>query len=250
MSHLRTILPYFEPYRRGVLIGLFLVVVANVFTIAAPYLLKLAIDGFDDPEVTRSSVIVYAILIVAAAVLGGAARYGMRELLNGNQQTHRVRFARRFLPPPHAPRRVLLQQEPYRRHHEPGDERHARRTNGHGAGHHVFGEHDRRIQLRPRAHDLDQPSLNALGIDSDGDSAAGRVRFRAHHPSQVRADPRTVLDLVHDGPGEPHRRTDRPRLRPGRSSGSRVRSVEPRIHGAQHEPGGAQWGCSTRPWDS
>ena len=83
MSHLRTILPYFEPYRRGVLIGLFLVVVANVFTIAAPYLLKLAIDGFDDPEVTRSSVIVYAILIVAAAVLGGAARYGMRELLNG-----------------------------------------------------------------------------------------------------------------------------------------------------------------------
>jgi len=83
MSHLRSVLPYFSPYRRGVLLGLLLVVVSNVFTVAAPYLLKLAIDALEDPGVSHALIAGYAGLIVLAAVLGGAAKYGMRELLNG-----------------------------------------------------------------------------------------------------------------------------------------------------------------------
>lgn len=83
MSHLRTLLPYFRPYRRGLAWGLVLVVISNVFTIAGPWLLKTAIDGLEDPEVTRGHIAALAGLLVLAALLGGAARYGMRELLNG-----------------------------------------------------------------------------------------------------------------------------------------------------------------------
>ena len=83
MNELRTILPYFRPYRAGVVAGLALVVVTNLFMVAGPYLIKLSIDGLGDPDVTMGRISAYALLIVAAAVLGGAAKYGMRELLNG-----------------------------------------------------------------------------------------------------------------------------------------------------------------------
>ena len=83
MNELRTIIPYFRPYLKGVVAGLAFVVVANLFTVAGPYLIKLAIDGLGDPDVTMGRVSTYALLIVAAAFLGGAAKYGMRELLNG-----------------------------------------------------------------------------------------------------------------------------------------------------------------------
>jgi ATP-binding cassette subfamily B multidrug efflux pump len=80
---LSTLGPYFRPYRRGFFWGIVMVVLANVFTIAGPYLLKLAIDSLGDPDVTPGRIAGFAGLIVLAAVLGGAARYGMRELLNG-----------------------------------------------------------------------------------------------------------------------------------------------------------------------
>ena len=88
MRELKTILPYFRPYRTAMFWGMVLVVLANVFTLVQPYLLKLPIDaltatGAADPEVIRRTVITYALLIVAAAALGGATRYGMREILNG-----------------------------------------------------------------------------------------------------------------------------------------------------------------------
>ena len=83
MNELRTVLPYFRPYIKGVVAGLALVVVTNLFTVAGPYLIKLSVDGLGDPDVTMGRISTYALLIVAAAVLGGAAKYGMRELLNG-----------------------------------------------------------------------------------------------------------------------------------------------------------------------
>ena len=88
MRELKTILPYFRPYRTAMFWGMVLVVLANVFTLVQPYLLKLPIDaltasGATDPEMIRRTVITYALLIVAAAALGGATRYGMREILNG-----------------------------------------------------------------------------------------------------------------------------------------------------------------------
>lgn len=82
MRELRTLLPYFRPYRRMFAVGLVCVVFANVFQVAAPWLMKLAIDGLEDPGVTHGRIATLAGLIVVAAVLGGAARFGMRQLLN------------------------------------------------------------------------------------------------------------------------------------------------------------------------
>ncbi len=83
IDELRTLLPYFRPYRRGVAAGLLLVVVSNLFTMATPYLVKLAIDGLGDPDMTAARIILFAWAIVGVALVGGTAKFGMRELLNG-----------------------------------------------------------------------------------------------------------------------------------------------------------------------
>lgn len=69
-------------------LGLALVVVANGCSLAGPYLLKLGVDALPAdpgaaPGETMRAVAVYALLIVAAALAGGAAFYGMREIMNG-----------------------------------------------------------------------------------------------------------------------------------------------------------------------
>jgi ATP-binding cassette subfamily B multidrug efflux pump len=86
MTELKTLLPYLRPYRRAIGLGLSMVVLSNVFTIAGPYLLKLAIDGLGDPGRTRSDLAALAALIVLAALLGGAAKFWMREILNGTSR--------------------------------------------------------------------------------------------------------------------------------------------------------------------
>ncbi|MFQ5538310.1 MAG: ABC transporter ATP-binding protein [Gemmatimonadota bacterium] len=82
MKELRTVLPYFRPYLPGFIVGMALVVVANVFTIAGPYLMKLAIDGIAEPGADMGRITLLAGMIVGAAFLGGSARFGMRKLLN------------------------------------------------------------------------------------------------------------------------------------------------------------------------
>lgn len=82
-SHLRDVLPYYRPYRAPMAWGMVLVVVAQAFGLASPWLVKLAIDGLGDASVGRGRIVLYALAVVGAALLGGAARYGMRELLNG-----------------------------------------------------------------------------------------------------------------------------------------------------------------------
>ncbi len=83
MNELMRVLPYYRPYKASVVWGLVLVGVAQAFTIATPYLMKLAIDGLEDPTLGSGRIQLLAAMIVGAAILGGAARYGMRELLNG-----------------------------------------------------------------------------------------------------------------------------------------------------------------------
>jgi ATP-binding cassette subfamily B protein len=62
-------------------IGLLLVVVANVFTLATPDFLRRGVDAFGQPGAGRTLVLMAGGL-VAAALLGGAARFGMRQYLN------------------------------------------------------------------------------------------------------------------------------------------------------------------------
>jgi ATP-binding cassette subfamily B protein len=96
MSHLRTLLPYFRPYRGAVAVGLLLVVLANAFGKVSPYLLKLAIDALERPDTTSLHLAGFAGLIVGATALGGACRYGMRELLNGVSRRMEVDLRERF----------------------------------------------------------------------------------------------------------------------------------------------------------
>ncbi len=83
MTHLRTVLPYFLPYRRDLAAGIVLVVISNAFSVAGPWILRLAIDALESPGVARGRILAYAGLVVGFAIAGGAARFGMRQLLNG-----------------------------------------------------------------------------------------------------------------------------------------------------------------------
>lgn len=82
MKSLRTLLPYVRPYRPALVSGLVLVVVANALQAVGPRLIGWTIDAIAGAEGVRT-ILWYAGAIVVVAVLGGAARYGMRELLNG-----------------------------------------------------------------------------------------------------------------------------------------------------------------------
>lgn len=82
MSQLRTVLPYVRPYRVGAAAGLLLILVSNGFGILVPDLIRQAIDSLGAPGVTRRDIAALAGLLVGAAVLAGAARFGMRQLLN------------------------------------------------------------------------------------------------------------------------------------------------------------------------
>jgi ATP-binding cassette, subfamily B, multidrug efflux pump len=79
----RRMLPYFRRYRRGLAGGMALVVVSNAFGAALPWLLGRAIDGLAGAGVTLGAVAGSAGLIVVAALVSGAARFGMRQKLNG-----------------------------------------------------------------------------------------------------------------------------------------------------------------------
>ena len=83
MRLLKRLYPYIRPYRWGYAAGLLMVVLANVFAILAPRLVGAAIDALEAEGVSQGVILRYAGLILLVAVLGGAARFGMRELLNG-----------------------------------------------------------------------------------------------------------------------------------------------------------------------
>jgi ATP-binding cassette, subfamily B, multidrug efflux pump len=90
VKDLLTLLPYLRRYRVLIVWGLLSVVVANAFTLAAPYLIKQGVDALGRPGVTVRTVLGYAGWVVLTALLGGIARYWMRELLNG--VSRRVEF--------------------------------------------------------------------------------------------------------------------------------------------------------------
>jgi ATP-binding cassette, subfamily B, multidrug efflux pump len=90
VKELLTLLPYLRRYRVLIAWGLLSVVVANAFTLAAPYLIKEGVDALARPDVTVRTVLGYAGWVVLTALLGGIARYWMRELLNG--VSRRVEF--------------------------------------------------------------------------------------------------------------------------------------------------------------
>ena len=82
MKALRRLLPYFRPYKAQLAAGLVLVVLSGGFASVIPWVLRRAIDGLL-ARVPIREIWLLAGAMVGLAMLGGALRYGMRELLNG-----------------------------------------------------------------------------------------------------------------------------------------------------------------------
>ncbi|MFL5402614.1 MAG: ABC transporter ATP-binding protein [Gemmatimonadales bacterium] len=85
MKELRSLLPYLKPYHRVYLIGLGLVVVSNFFATLGPRFLQHGIDSLrrgGEFQDVRTAVM----LLLGVALVGGLARYGMRELLNSGSR--------------------------------------------------------------------------------------------------------------------------------------------------------------------
>lgn len=82
MSALRRLVPYYRPYRRSFLFGLVLIVIAAALASVVPWLLRAAIDRMR-AGAPVADVIRITLQMVGIALVAGAARYGMRELMNG-----------------------------------------------------------------------------------------------------------------------------------------------------------------------
>jgi ATP-binding cassette subfamily B multidrug efflux pump len=85
MRELRTLLPYLRPYRWAYLLGLTLVVVSNFFAALGPRFLQQGIDALRSGGGFRA-VQTAVLLLLAVALVGGVARYGMRQLLNSGSR--------------------------------------------------------------------------------------------------------------------------------------------------------------------
>ena len=82
LKQLAPLLPYARRYRGHITTGLSLVVVSNLFSLAWPYLLKLAIDALGT-GISPAGLAAYAGAIVGFSLIGGTGRYLMRQLMNG-----------------------------------------------------------------------------------------------------------------------------------------------------------------------
>jgi ATP-binding cassette, subfamily B, multidrug efflux pump len=85
MRELRSLLPYLKTYRWPYLTGLALVVVSNFFATLGPRLIQHGIDALRTGGQFHA-VQTAVLLLLAVALLGGVARYGMRELLNSGSR--------------------------------------------------------------------------------------------------------------------------------------------------------------------
>ena len=82
MKNLRHATRYYRPYWIPFSVGLLIVVASSAITSVIPWLLRRAIDAISAGAPLRT-IWQFSGLIVLAAVVGGAFRYGMRELING-----------------------------------------------------------------------------------------------------------------------------------------------------------------------
>jgi ATP-binding cassette, subfamily B, multidrug efflux pump len=82
MKNLRRAAPYYRPYWLPFTIGLLIVFASSAITSVIPWLLQRAIDAIGSAA-PMQTIWKLSGLIVLAAIIGGAFRYGMRELMNG-----------------------------------------------------------------------------------------------------------------------------------------------------------------------
>ncbi len=85
LNNLRRLTPYFRPYRTTYAVGLALVIVSNFLLTLGPRFIEQGVNalaaGHDLAGVRRA-----ALLLLGSALLGGIARYGMRQTLNSGSR--------------------------------------------------------------------------------------------------------------------------------------------------------------------
>jgi ATP-binding cassette subfamily B protein len=81
MRELRSLLPYLRSYRWTIAVGMVMVVISNRFTVLGPRYLQRGIDALR-ADAPFSQVQRLALLLLGVALVGGVARYGMRQILN------------------------------------------------------------------------------------------------------------------------------------------------------------------------
>ena len=81
MRQLKSILPYVRPYRPIYLTGLALTLISNALNTQGPQFLRQGIDALG-AGAPFQRVQTAVLLLIAVALVGGLARYGMRQLLN------------------------------------------------------------------------------------------------------------------------------------------------------------------------
>ena len=82
MPHLRRLLPYLRAHRRRLALGLFCLLLTTLLSVAAPWVLRLAVDDLA-LKVTREKLGLYAGLLVGLALVEGIFRYLMLMILIG-----------------------------------------------------------------------------------------------------------------------------------------------------------------------
>src|SRR5256714_6149146 len=82
LKALGRLLPYYRPYRANVAIGLGLVIVSSALASVVPLFLRRALDGIR-AGVALGNIWFLALAMVGLALVAGALRYWMRDLLNG-----------------------------------------------------------------------------------------------------------------------------------------------------------------------
>ncbi len=82
LKNLRTAAPYYQPYWKSFALGLLIVLASSAITSVIPWVLRRAIDAIG-AGAPMSTIWKLSGLIVLAAIVGGAFRYWMRELMNG-----------------------------------------------------------------------------------------------------------------------------------------------------------------------
>jgi ATP-binding cassette subfamily B protein len=83
VKNLRALLPYLRPYWGATLLGLVMVLISTGLMLWTPDLIGKGIDALGKPGTTGGTVAWYAGLSVVATVVGGVARFYMRQILNG-----------------------------------------------------------------------------------------------------------------------------------------------------------------------
>ncbi|HEX5725401.1 MAG TPA: ABC transporter ATP-binding protein [Longimicrobiaceae bacterium] len=86
MKELKALLPYLRRYRGQISVGIVMVLAANALSVASLEFIKQGVDVLARPGASRGAIGGYAALSAAVAVLAGAARYWMREILNGTSR--------------------------------------------------------------------------------------------------------------------------------------------------------------------